>query len=192
MRIFITIAAVSFLVLSLAGCRKTQRPTAEQNEQLVARFEAANDSVQRAWQEMIAEDDAKHGLMRRLLQEITYTNNYDKARWQELSDDVDQLQASRYQQQSLSNIDAYDSMTFAVTDELIAFARSHPRYEDHPLMAELIGEINSKNNMIIIHRVRYDDQVRQYNTLIAEQEEHLQNAMNRRDIAPMPIFQLPD
>ena len=47
-------------------------------------YQVLSDSVDYTWSVMIDDDDDKHVLMNRLLLEVSYTNNYDKEKYQEL------------------------------------------------------------------------------------------------------------
>ena len=163
-------------------------------DSLMTTFTALSDSVDRNWAIMIADDDDKHILMKRLLLEVSYTNNYDKDRFLELTNMVDKLKAIRYDQESMRNsslIDAYDSATFELADQIILFARSHPRYEDFPLMAELIDDINAKNNYILIHRIHYDNWVKELNSFKQSNQELLKGSDSGIGIETMPLFELP-
>ena len=100
----------------------------------------------------------------------------------------------RYDQQSMSNsaaIDAYDSATFDVSDQIILFARNHPRYQDFPLMAELIDEINVKNNYVLMHRIHYDSWVKELNTFKKKNGKKLLKSDPGIDLEIDPIFELP-
>ena len=163
-------------------------------DSLLFRYQALRDSVDENWAVMINDDDNKLFLMKRLLQEVSYTNNYDKARFNELNDLLEELRQMRYDQQSMQNsamIDAYDSATFAVSDQIILFARSHPRFPDIPIMADLISDINAKNNYILIHRIHYDHWAKDLNAFQEENRQELQKADPAKNYVEMPLFQLP-
>ncbi len=143
---------------------------------------------------MIADDDDKHVLMKRLLLEVSYTNNYDKEQFGELNDKIDQLKLLRYDQNSMNSsalIDAYDSATFDLSDQIIVFARSHPRYDDFPMMAELADDINGKNNYILMHRIHYDSQVKELNSFKKKNRKKLLKADSDIETESMPLFELP-
>ena len=156
-------------------------------------YQALIDSVDHNWFVMISDDDDKHVLMKRLLLEVSYTNNYDKARYQELNEMIDQLKGLRYDQKSMGNslmIDAYDSATFDLSDQVIVFARSHPRFEDTPMMSELIDDINRKNNYILMHRIHFDNWVKELNTFKKKNKKKLLSSEPPIDMESMPLFEL--
>jgi len=150
----------AIVILSLiAGCKKKSGiPTSESADSLKIKYTALLDSVNASWNVMI-----------RLLLEVSYTNNYDKDKFAELNGQVDALNAMRYDQKSMQSsalIDAYDSATWAVADNVIVFARNHPRYQDIPLMEELINDINEKNSFVLIHRIHYDTSAKELNAFL--------------------------
>ncbi len=179
----------------LSCTNKKQMPTdADQEKSLLIKYTSLQDSVDSNWQIMIADDDEKHQFMKRLLLEVSYTNNYDKGRFKELNELVDQLKSMRYDQQSMRNsdlIDAYDSATFDLSDQILVFARNHPRYEDLPLMAELIDDINRKNNYILMHRIHYDNWVKELNSFKLSKRKKLLKSEPEMELKSNPLFELP-
>lgn len=172
--------------------KKQNASDAIQNDSLLIKYTALKDSVDKEWQVMISDDDDKHLLMKRLLLEVSYTNNYNKQRHQELNELIDQLNAMRYDQKSMSSsalIDVYDSATFELTDQIFVFARSHPRFEDFPLMAELIDDINGKNNYILMHRIHYDSRVKDLNSFKEKNKSNLVGS--EAETESLPLFELP-
>jgi hypothetical protein len=187
--VMVMIGIFAIIVMSCDN-KKQSSSDAIQNDSLLLKYTALRDSVDKEWEIMITDDDVKHNLMRRLLLEVSYTNNYDKEQFQELNEQTDQLHAMRYDQKSMRNsasIDMYDSVTFNLTDQLITYARKHPRFEDFPLMAELIDDINQKNNYILMHRIHYDDRVKELNSF----KKTYSNNLLESDIGDLPLFELP-
>jgi hypothetical protein len=185
---------ITWTVAQLFSC-ESGRQTKDQSgaDSLLIKYQALIDSVDANWAIMMADDDQKHTLMKRLLSEVSYTNNYDKRKYDELNQKIDDLRSLRYDQETMNNselIDAYDSATMAVTDEIILFARSHPRYPDFTLMAELIDDINSKNNFVLMHRIHYDAWVKELNTFKNKNAEKLLRQNPEIEITEMPLFQL--
>lgn len=163
-------------------------------DSLLIKYNALIDSVDVNWAVMIADDDDKLVLMKRLLLEVSYTNNYDKAKYQELKEMVDQLKAMRYDQTTMINsslIDAYDSATFAISDQIIEFARNHPRFDDIPLMEELIDDINGKNSYVLMHRIHYDNWVKELNSFKKNNLDKLLATDPVLETESMPLFELP-
>jgi hypothetical protein len=163
-------------------------------DSLMIKYQALTDSVDANWNIMIADDDDKHVLMKRLLLEVSYTSNFDKAKFQELTSLVDELQTMRYDQHSMRDsdlIDLYDSATWNLTDQIIRFAREHPRYVDYPLMEELIDDINAMNNYVLMHRIHSDAWVKELNAFKERNAEKLIDENPKMERNAMPLFELP-
>jgi hypothetical protein len=188
------ILALGLLAVYLTSCEsKKSSVEGEGVDSLMIKYQTLIDSVDANWNIMIADDDDKHVLMKRLLLEVSYTNNYDKVRFQELTSLVDKLQTMRYDQRSMSDsdlIDLYDSATWDLTDQIIRFAREHPRYTDYPLMEELIDDINAMNNYVLMHRIHYDAWVKELNAFKERNAEKLINEDPSIEKNAMPIFEL--
>ncbi len=197
MKILKTIAcAISWVfVFGVFSCesKKSEHTGQQHLDSLMIAYKALTDSVQYNWDVMIADDDEKLQLMKRLLLEVSYTNNYDKSKFEYLNTLVDELKGSRYDQKSMSDsdlIDTYDSATWQVTDQIIQFARSHPRYDDFPMMQELIDDIHGKNNYVLMHRIHYDNWVKELNAFKKNYEKELIREHPSLDFENMPLFQL--
>jgi len=184
---------ISLILNNLFSCESQKSTSQSDQDSLMIKYKALVDSVDANWTVMMADDDEKHMLMKRLLLEVSYTNNYDKARFQELNQKVEKLRSFRYDQKSMSDsdlIDAYDSATWALTDQIILFARSHPRYADYPMMQELIEDINAKNNYVLMHRIHYDSWAKQLNSFKKNNLDKLMDADPDMKSQEMPLFQL--
>ncbi len=187
----ISVFVIATLMYACDGGKNASKSSGKQ-EALLTKYLALEDSVQKYWDIMIADDDDKHILMRRLLLEVSYTNNYDKAKWKELNELIDKLKSQRYDQRTMKNsakIDAYDSASFSLSDQIFIYSRAHPRFDQFPLMAELIDDINGKNNYILMHRIHYDNWVKEFNSFKKKNRKRL--ATSDLDINFLPIFELP-
>jgi hypothetical protein len=192
---FLSAIVCGIISVSIFSCgdKKPSSQSVTQDSLLIT-YQALTDSVDHNWAIMIDDDDDKHVLMKRLLLEVSYTNNYDKGRFDELNNLIEQLKELRYDQKSMSNsssIDAYDSATFDLSDQIFLFARNHPRFENTPLMGELIDDISAKNNYILMHRIHYDNWVKELNAFKEKNKEQLISNDASIETAKMPLFQLP-
>ena len=192
-----TLLFLSFmLAIGIACKRKPESHLSEKEmiDSVYTAFRILSDSVSGSWEKMVGDDTEKHRYMKRLLLEVSYTNLYDKEQFENLNGMIDRLSAMRYDQHSMKDselIDKYDSATFSVTSHVIQYALDHPRYDDFPLMEELIDDINSKNDMILIHRIHYDGFTMRYNDFIEKNKDWLLKSGKRVAMEPLPLFQLP-
>lgn len=195
-RNIIFLFSIAVVAGGIFSCSRKAKKTAEgpARDSLIMEYQALQDSLDKEWKVMIEDDDEKIALLKRLILEVSYTNSYDKQRFEALNEMVDQLKQMRYDRESMRDsqmIDAYDSATFAVTDQVIDFARSHPRYKDFPFMEELINEINQKNDLILIYRVHYDNWAKDLNAFIKKRGKKLRKFGQVVPDKPVPLFQLP-
>lgn len=187
--------ASCLLLICLYSCNKkgSSKATIDQDSLLI-KYQALSDSVDFNWRVMIEDDDQKHFLMNRLLLEVSHTNSYDKVRFAELTELLKELRELRYDQLSMGNsalIDAYDSATFAVSDQIFVFAQSHPRFGSTQYMSELIDEVNARNNYILMHRIHYDNWVKELNEFKKNYREEILAGGASLEVESMPLFQLP-
>lgn len=143
----------------------------ERADSLYREFIVVNDSLSYAWQDMIKDDDEKLANMKRLLQEVSYTQNFNKQRHDSLLQRVDLLEDMRYDMESMADsdkIDIYDAASGVLSRDITLFAVNHPDYANYPLMEELIAEIEQANERVLLHRIRYDQSAKAYNSFIQE------------------------
>lgn len=182
-----------FGMVWISGCKKSTKKQNGEADSLQVHLGVLNDSVSHAWQVMIDDDDEKLAYMKRLVQEISYTGNFDSSDYKNYIQEIDQLKSMRYTQVNLEEegkIDNYDSATFALTRQISDYAESHPQFEDYGLMKELIQDINDKNGMILLFRVHYDGFVQERNAFIEVNKEKLNGDDARYNLQKLPVFQL--
>ncbi len=185
------------IVVLFSQCKYAGKSTMKQKQEteaLIAIYQAMNDSIDHAWNVMIGDDDEKLQLMKRLLLEVSYTNAYDKARFDTLNRYIDQLKILRYDRKTLADskrIDDYDSATSVVLDAVIEYAVGHPAYKGSDLMKELVDNINEKNSMVLIYRVHYDEFVKEREKFIKKNRKKLLKGLNESDMETLPVFTLP-
>ncbi|MGK7397764.1 MAG: hypothetical protein ACNS62_24535 [Candidatus Cyclobacteriaceae bacterium M3_2C_046] len=192
-----------FLVLFIMMFAACERPPGGTEQELSQQemdsvktvFKAINDSVASAWNVMIEDDDKKLSYLRRLLQEITYTNRFDSIDYLGLMALVDTLEELRYDDITVSSselIDKYDSATYLVIDSITSYAMSHPNFENYPLMAELVDDIQQAQSRVILYRGKYDYFAKQYNEFYEKNEHHLINKdATETHFKKKPLFELP-
>lgn len=188
------IGIIALVILASCSTSKDQRAAGGKADSLMLEYLALQDSVAQHWNVMIEDDDEKLFYLKRLLLEVSYTNNYDKAHYDALVASVDSLKNMRYDQTTMSDsnlIDAYDSVTWVVINRVTQFAVNHPNYQDNPLMEELIGDIQAKNNFVLMHRIHYDNWVKALNEFKRKHRKTILRQSPDADLENMPLFQLP-
>lgn len=155
-------------------------------------YSSLNDSLQAHWQVMVAEDDQKLADMRRLLQEISYFPVYNEARLDSLNNKLQELYEMRFEAETMTSeqIDQYDSASSALKSRVIRFAEEHPDIEKYPLVGQLIDSIESADQRVIFHRVRYDNYARDYNSFLETNREFVRKVDTTGLHKKRPLFQL--
>lgn len=189
---------ILFALLAIfTSCERQEKKkvSAETIDSLRTVYQAINDSLQTAWDRMIEDDDQKLAYMRRLVQEVSYTNNFDSAEYKAMMDMIDQLASIRYDQKTMESsqlIDKYDSATYETIRRVTAYAQEHPQFENYPLMQELVNDIQQAQEQVFFYRIRYDTLAKSYNAFIEDNEEFLVEIDNTRtDFKQKPLFELP-
>ncbi len=156
-------------------------------------FTSLKDSVAHCWKNMMVDDDEKLFHIKRLLEEVSNTNDYDRVRFDSLMQMHRELVALRYDYQTMADsdlIDEYDTKTSILIREVSDFARSHPKFENYILMEQLIIDINEADNRVLLHRIRYDDFCSKYNDFIDTTRQSLAQFASSNDLKKRALFTL--
>lgn len=180
------------VIIAGASCssNKSARERAAMIDSLKYTYVKIQDSIDHTWTVMIKDDDEKIAYLKRLLQEVSYTNNYDEEQYEELMNRVEKLKTLRYKRSSMENsnlIDEYDLAVKSTINDVVGFAKSNPEYEKYPLMEELITDIRSKDNEVLMYRVDYDQSARSYNRFINEHKK-LMDEIDPEHKEKLPLF----
>ncbi len=191
--ILITSLLLGFLIFS-GGCVRKAKLSRNEIDSLSAEYAALLASADTAWNIMMDEDDQKLFYLKRLLKEISYTNLYDTVQYASLMARLEDLKNIRYDKNTVSDsqlIDKYDSLTIKLVPEIVNFAKSHPRYENYPMWAELIDDILELDNNVLFKRSDYDREAKKFNEYLSRNEEPLMDNLPGLDLNKKPLFQIP-
>ena len=165
----------------------------EEQQRLTQQYDSLYQAVTERWQVMIDDDNEKLFYMKRLLDEVSYTGNYDQANYDSLVLAVEMLKNSRYDSVSMADsdlIDAYDASSSALTSQVIVLAQDHPEFSHYPLMEELIYDISDANDRVLLHRIRFDQAARGYNEFVEQQAQRLDKSITQKRPSTFPVFSL--
>ncbi|MDN5201129.1 hypothetical protein QQ008_07145 [Fulvivirgaceae bacterium BMA10] len=183
-------------VLCISSCGKKNNTSKAQDEFLADSLRAyinqLNDSIEYAWQVMIEDDDEKISTMKRLLDEVSYTNSYNKETFDSLTAGLEKLRSTRYDINSMidsKKIDEYDLSANELSNAVIQFAHDHPKFEEYGQMEEFIQEIIDANDRVFHMRNKYDDAASAYNQFIKENRKILSRF--NIEASEKPLFALP-
>ena len=173
------------IALLVAAC-KGDKPKQPNNgavigeAELKLQYDSLYKTVMVAWDAMIADDDNKLFMMKRLLEEVSYTGNFNKSTYDSLTTQIEALYQTRYTMQTMADsdlIDRYDSLSANTSQAIKAFAQNNPEFGNYPLMDELIIDISEADNMVLLYRIKYDNAASDYNNFLATHQAFL-NTLN--------------
>jgi hypothetical protein len=157
------------VILCYTGCIRKPKLSDKYIDSLKGNYKSLIKTMDTSWNSMITEDNTKLRYLKRLLEEVSYTNIYDSAAYSSLLLRIDELRATRYDRNTMKDsplIDHYDSLTISLVSDVEKFATSNPRYEQFPLMKELITDINELDNGVLFKRSDYDKTVDRFNEFV--------------------------
>ena len=188
-----------FTLLVAAAYTACQRASDERRagevapDSVIYVYNSLSDSVRVAWEEISTTEDGKLSDMKRLLQEISYTPNYNTARHDSLYNALQAVYALRFEAETMTSerIDKYDSAVARLQRDIIDFARSNPSFESYPLMARLADSIQAADQRTLFLRVRYDNFANDYNDFLKGNRGSLiQPSDTVQPLSERPLFQL--
>ncbi len=146
------------------------------DESLAGKLTVTNDSLNTIWQEMIVSDNQKFDDIRRLLLEASYTQSYNPIALEDLQKRTDEVQASRYEQESMTSeqIDTYDQLSEELLKAVFSFVQQTPDLQHHSITNQLVTSIQDADNEVIYFRVKYDRWTKEFNHLVVSYREQLQ------------------
>lgn len=162
-------------------------------DSLKTQVQLVHDSLQTAWQVMTVSDDAKFADIKRLLQEASYTKTYNPVKLAKLQAQTDSVLASRYTQDNMTSasIDLYDAATASLLKNVFQFVSETPELESHTITNELVLSIQKADNDIVNHRILYDRWAKEYNQLVYNYKDELQQLGEPfSSYKSKPIFEL--
>lgn len=182
------------LVAAVSSCKKNgtsdKAIKTEESKSEVMDYKAINDSINNSWQLMMQADDQKIADIKRLIEEISYTKKYNLF----LLDSTRQMQqtlaSKRYTQISMQKselIDKYDAATDSVVKAVFRLAKTTPSIDQYQTAMQLVQDINTAENEVVIFRVRYDGWVRTYNEHIKIHKTELEEKL-KSDSLPEKYF----
>lgn len=190
--VFALLCAASYTACQRASEEKKTENRLVSADSLNKEYKSLSDSAVAHWKVMIADDDQKLADMRRLLQEISYFPLYNKAKLDSLNTQLQQVYEMRFQPETMTSeqIDSYDSASAALKAEIIRFAEEHPDVEKYPLVDQLIDSIETADQRVIIHRVKYDNYAHDLNAFMLRNREFVRKIDTTGFPEKMPLFRL--
>lgn len=190
----INLIFVVFLLLSISSC-KTGGIFSSGKKKIKNQADLFVAQTDSSWKVMLESDDNKIADIKRLLLEISYTENHDSKKLKDLQQKAESLIALRYKQNSMRSeeIDNYDLATASLVKETLDFAEETKELESHPIAESLKNEILDKDNEVIMYRIRYDQDAKEFNSFLEKNGGKLNKLGSPySSYKKLPLFELPE
>lgn len=198
MRLFISGAILSLFGALLLGCGKKQAnqpdtTTFTRADSLTEHYLSLQDSMLRAWNIMIHDDNQKIKDMHNLLHELMVSNPSQRETVASFEERLHQLPRMRYTQKSLANTDVVEEYDFAsnsIITELITLAESQTEFAYNTTIQKLVDEIRAADQRVNNYRTDYDSVVILYNRFISKNRSELKDIVQSNTLETKPMFQM--
>jgi len=170
-----------------------QETTFTKQDSLTERYLGLQDSLLKAWNMMIHDDNEKLTTMHNLLHELMVSNPLQREELHSFEERLNQLAASRYTQKTMENTDVIEEYDFASNSlvvELIAFAESQTEFSYNTTLQKLTDEIRMADQRVNNYREEYDAVVVAYNTFIEKNKGYLKEIDQSNSFEKKPLFQM--
>lgn len=182
-----------FILIWSTSCSKYGFQSSRKKK-AIERVDQMLTSASEAWTAMMQSDNQKIEDVNRLLLEISYTENHDETELQVLKARTSELLQLRYEQYEMTSeaIDKYDHATTALIHSVFQFAENVPELEKNALSRELKDDIIKADSEVILYRIRYDSEAREFNNYLNEHTGILKKLGEPyASLKPLPLFELP-
>lgn len=176
----LSIALLALILFAFSCERKNNGSSAENKESktdvVKKEIDLLVDSLNSSWNNMIDSDDQKFKDVKRLLDEISYTNNYNVVMHDSLVKELEVVKSQRFDQSlDLDAMDKYDMLTDRYILDVFKLKEKTPGIEQHPLADELVNDINIANSPenVVQLRKRYDEWAKRYNAYLKKNRKQL-------------------
>jgi hypothetical protein len=168
------------LVFFCFSCEKKEvkntETTTVKTEQIRMELGQLNDSINKVWTIMLQSDDQKIADIKRLLQEISYTDKPNTKELTIVQKMQEQLVGKRYDMETMTDskkIDEFDMATDSLIKRTMLLSASTAGLEAHPLAKELVNDIMEADNNVVRYRTLYDTWTKIYNNTLQKYEKQL-------------------
>jgi hypothetical protein len=195
-RIFAFFSLILTIWLACACDRSKNSENAQiEADSLQTQLITLNDSVNRAWEQLVASDQLREQSLKDLLEQIAGMRSYNKPLHDSLVNEQAELSRLRYTSPatlSSAIIDTYDAKSDKVKNGVYRLGNATPEYAACALCGELREKIEQADNQTLFNRINYDRQAQAYNEFIKTYASDLtQIRPAYSNLSPLPLFQIP-
>jgi len=191
----VAFSALGFVVLNCG-----EKPAAQQETTTFTRLDSLTDcylglqdSMLRAWNIMINDDNQKIKAMHNLLHELMVSNPDKQEELTAFEDRLDQLVRLRYTQKTMANADVVEEYDFAsnsLVTELLSLAESQTEFAYNTTLQKLADEIRSADQRINNYRADYDAITASYNRFVEKNKDSMKEIDHTLKAEKKPLFQM--
>jgi hypothetical protein len=187
----------SFSLLLFFACGEKRKHDANpanftKADSLTETYLALQDSMLRAWNIMINDDNQKIEAMHNLLHELRVSGSPGQEELKEFEQRLEKLKAERYTQKTMANEDVvaeYDFASKSLVSELIAMAESQKQFAYNPTLQKLVDMIRTSDDRVAEYRETYDAITETYNEFVHENGEFLSESASD-SFEAKPLFEM--
>lgn len=168
----------------LTGCGQKESTREEHGftkiDSLTESYLAYNDSILQAWNLMINDDNQKIKSMRKLVNILSESNEFNHEELQVLSERINHLLENRYTPESLREelIEEYDFASNALITELTTLAEGYSKFDQDDKLQKIVAEITAADQRVEKYRNEYDQLVERYNQFLVINHPTIEDAEN--------------
>ena len=190
----INLSIISILFWSCGEKANTSPETTfTHQDSLTEHYLGLQDSLLKAWNMMMHDDNEKIKTMHNLLHELAVSNPAQREQLQIFEERLDQLVRTRYTQKTMENVDLIEEYDFASNSlvvELIALAEAQTEFGYNPTLQKLTDEIRLADQRVNNYREEYDAIVIAYNSFIEKNKDSLKEIDASNSLEKKPLFQM--
>ncbi|MFN8415819.1 MAG: hypothetical protein U0U66_05765 [Cytophagaceae bacterium] len=152
------------IVLFFSACNTDSKDL--NSQEVITSISPYKDSLVMYWDSLTVDDSLKISNIKRLLQEVTYCNEYDEAAVAKLAEEIKSLEQLKLKLGSLGDkaISEYDQSMEKLIKDLYELKDNTKELESHVIVDDLVNQINeSELNNVIRFRSSYDYYAKLYN-----------------------------
>jgi hypothetical protein len=169
------------------------KTTFTKTDSLMESYLNLQDTMLRAWNMMINDDNQKIKAMHNLLHELQIGGNFGAEQLNSLEYRLQQLKRIRYTHKTMENedvVEEYDFASNSLVSELISLAEAHPAFSYNQILQNLVEEIRAADQRVALYRAEYDSAAWTYNQFLERYNEHLSDVEDHGKLEKKPLFKM--
>ncbi len=193
---FYLLIGITFFGMVSLRCSKTQNEsTVNTNftklDSLTDRYLEMRDSMFKAWNIIIMDENKKFKAMHSVVHELMYSGQEDKGELVDLEHRLNELHLTELEPETLENPDQLEEYDFAVNSlvtEVISLGESHSTFSYNQTLQKLIEDIRVRDQRVEMNRANYDSITSAFNQLLINNKSMLKAIDHTDSLTVRPLF----